>query len=405
MAACPAFDPLAPYAIELVAFVDCHARNLGEFGYMSWSQGGGLGVLLGGLITILVALFGYRLLLGEALTLHELISPAVRIGVVLVLATQWPAYRVLVYDVVVLGPGQISQQLLSSDGLGASSLNRTQSVYEAVDRVVHPPNQRRTQGPGAAEGEPPGASRPLGGLTADDRKNVDWAGYVFLTTTLGGMLAVRVAAGLLLALAPLFVVGLLFDPLRGLFMGWVRALMAVALGSVAVAVGLAVELEVLEAQLRTLIAVAGSGEFIAMLPGEILLSASLFAIILTGLLVSIGWACAGLSLPHTVRLALSRVFQGIRPVPISSASTANVQPEQGRERAQALAETVLSMTRREARSLASREQQTFHQLSGATAAPGNNAQSTSYTSEPLGQSWRRTSRRHSLSERRREARA
>src|SRR5699024_9265543 len=67
------------------------------------------------------------------------------------------------------------------------------------------------------------------------------ARVMYLVTALGGFAAVRLVAGLLLALGPFFIAFLLFDGTRGLFEGWVRGLAAAALGAVAVTVILGVE--------------------------------------------------------------------------------------------------------------------------------------------------------------------
>src|SRR3546814_2228983 len=51
-----------------------------------------------------------------------------------------------------------------------------------------------------------------------------FARVIFLVSTIASFAIVRIAAALLLALAPLFVAFLLFDGTRGLFEGWAKAL-------------------------------------------------------------------------------------------------------------------------------------------------------------------------------------
>src|SRR3546814_18701085 len=53
-----------------------------------------------------------------------------------------------------------------------------------------------------------------------------FARVIFLVSTIASFAIVRIAAALLLALAPLFVAFLLFDGTRGLFEGWAQALIA-----------------------------------------------------------------------------------------------------------------------------------------------------------------------------------
>ncbi|WP_204350118.1 type IV secretion system protein, partial [Serratia marcescens] len=67
------------------------------------------------------------------------------------------------------------------------------------------------------------------------------ARVTFLTATIAAYASVRLVAGLLLALGPLFIALLLFEGTRSLFEGWVRGLVAAILGAVAVTILLGVE--------------------------------------------------------------------------------------------------------------------------------------------------------------------
>jgi type IV secretion system protein VirB6 len=67
-----------------------------------------------------------------------------------------------------------------------------------------------------------------------------------VSSIIGSFGLLRLAGGLFLALAPLFAGFLLFEATRFLFLGWLRALIAVALGSVGIAIVLGVELAIIE---------------------------------------------------------------------------------------------------------------------------------------------------------------
>ena len=71
MAVCPAFDGSEPYVAHVLAFVDCHALALGQDGWGALGPGSAWATALSGLMTLSVALIGYRLLLGEAPNLRE----------------------------------------------------------------------------------------------------------------------------------------------------------------------------------------------------------------------------------------------------------------------------------------------------------------------------------------------
>src|SRR5687768_2388347 len=93
------------FVSSLVRYIDCQAKvfELGSWGALA-TPGSSLTLLLTSLLTILIALIGYDLLLGGRLSVRAATLTMVKIGLVLALATSWPAYRTLVYNVVVDGP-------------------------------------------------------------------------------------------------------------------------------------------------------------------------------------------------------------------------------------------------------------------------------------------------------------
>ena len=388
MALCPAFDPLGPFITGLAGFIDCHARALGELGYLSWTQSGAVTPLLGGLVTILVALFGYRLLLGQTPDLHTLISLVIRIGLVLVLATQWPAYQTLIYNVIIEGPAQLAGQILAPDGLGGGDppglLARGQAVIDMIAALLDPARANA--------------------LAPADIEQLQTGSLAFLISTLGGLLMTRLTAALLLALGPLFVACLLFDGMRGLFVGWVRGLGFAALGAIALPTLLALELAIVEPQLRALEAAIGAGQRVPALATEFLATTALFGLALIALLVLAARVMGSFALPTSmvqrVRQsghALVPAFTGTRP--LATAQALAERPTH--ERAQALSDAILTMERREhIRSSA----QWPAPRSTNTDSMGDRRPDRHAESEPLGQNWRRTTRRQSINAARRERR-
>src|ERR1700712_2810915 len=133
MAYCPAFDPLGPYVSQVVGFVDCHSLALSAAGYHALGPSTGFGIAFSGLLTIYVALIGYRLLFGGQMTVRDGIGAALRLGFVLALATQWSAYQPLVYDVITAGPADLAGRVLAPGGLGGDAprqlIDRVQAVH------------------------------------------------------------------------------------------------------------------------------------------------------------------------------------------------------------------------------------------------------------------------------------
>ena len=387
MTLCPAFDPLGPFITGVAGFIDCHARALGELGYLSWTQGGAI-PLLSGLVTILIALFGYRLLLGETPGLDTLVSLVIRIGLVLVLATQWPAYQTLVYNVVIDGPAQLAGQILAPSGLGGDDPSglfaRAQAVCDTLAALLDPARARA--------------------LSPADLEQLGTSAQVFLLSALAGLLATRLTAALLLALGPLFVACLLFDGMRGLFAGWVRGLGFAALGALAVPAWLALELAVLEPQLRALLAAIESAQHVPALATEIMAATGLFALTLAMLLFMAARVMGSFTLPpRLVRLTREVGAQRFPVMPAERAVPLANGPggRSAHARAQTLSDAILAMERREAIVTGWQAQPPRSagpdrmRESGAGGPPAI---------EPLGQNWRRTTRRRSASADRREKR-
>ena len=97
-----------------------------------------------------------------------------------------------------------------------------------------------------------------------------FARVIFLVSTIASFAIVRIAAALLLALTPLFAAFLLFDGTRGLFEGWAKALIATALGSLAIAVTIGVELAFVEPWLVGLLARRAGDLDIIGVPAQLL---------------------------------------------------------------------------------------------------------------------------------------
>src|SRR4051812_17964690 len=84
---------------SVTSYLDCQSQNLGSGAWVALAApGSSLTLLLTGLFTIFIALIGYRLLLGATFTVRDITLSFVKIGAVFALATSWPAYRTLVYD-------------------------------------------------------------------------------------------------------------------------------------------------------------------------------------------------------------------------------------------------------------------------------------------------------------------
>jgi type IV secretion system protein VirB6 len=396
---CPAFAPEQGFAPAMLDFVDCHVQNVGAGGYQALAAPGSvLSLTLTGLLTLFVALFGYRMLLGQSPALREGVLALVKIGIVLALATGWPAYRTLVYDVTLRGPAELAATVGQPAGLpgaGGGLVSRlgatdTALVALAIAGAGVKPDTR------SAELVPP---QPANGF---DTFALGTARMLFLTAAIGALAAVRLTAGLLLALGPFFIAFLLFEGTRGWFEGWVRGLGAAMLGALGSAILLGVQLALLDPWLTRLLAQRAADQAIPNAPTELLVVSAVFALALLGVLYAAARVAIGLRLPAILRAAPERLAETLRTERRLSPALAHIPapiPAEGRSRAAAVADAVAIQKRHEERQAGN--------AGAAALAPrtqiGSSREIAVAAPVPLGQSYpRRTKTRVSATAGRRD---
>jgi type IV secretion system protein VirB6 len=93
----------------VLSHVDCQAQAIGAYGYGALADPGSpIAVLLLAALTLFIALFGFRLMFGEAPAGRDLVGDVIKVGIVLTLATSWPAWRAVAYDTVLSAPTQLA---------------------------------------------------------------------------------------------------------------------------------------------------------------------------------------------------------------------------------------------------------------------------------------------------------
>lgn len=394
MNACPGITENA-FLESVLAAVDCQAQTLGAQGYQAMAApGSSLSLLLGGMLTIFIALIGYRMILGETPTARDGVVAFVKIGIVFALAMSWAAYRTLAYGVVFHGPASLVSDIGAPAGLPGASGGIVERLGQ-VDRAIQ---ELGRLGPGSAMmvsrqqvdngqasivtqevSDPPSIFSPYGLGTAR---------VVYLTATIAAFAAVRLVAGLLLALGPLFIAFLLFDGTRSLFEGWVRGLLGAALGAVAVTVLLSVELALLEPWLTSLVLRRRGDLLIGGAATELLVVTLAFALTLVaGLGMSARFAMT-FRLPPVLRTLPSHIATGLANQAPDIRPTAEraLQPAESHSRAAAVAEAVAQVERREARGRDTAVATQTAILQSALQTPQGTAP------QPLGQQHRRRTR-------------
>lgn len=419
--ACPILSPDTGFVRSIMAYVDCQAQTLGLDGYLSMlAPGSTLSLVLTAFLTIFVALFGYRLLMGHAPDLREGVFALVKVGFVLALATSWPAYRTLVYDVALRGPAELTAEVAGPSELPGTTggmVGRLDTVDQGLAALAilgagEPPvvvgatPEQAGQAAQAVTGTPT-PPPPFVGFNAFALGS---ARLIFLLGAVGSLAIVRLIAGLMLALGPFFIAFLLFEQTRSLFEGWIRVLAGAALAAVGTAIGLGIELAFAEPWLADVLTRRAAGEAMPSMPGEVLLVTTLFALVLLALLYASARIAYAFRLAPSWRAAATRMVSSLRdqsiPVPALAVPAAPAAPAEGRSRAAVVVDAVSSAQRREASHVAavaaSARPYAVDATPAAQARSGRDLPDR-VAPAPLGQSFRRSTRaRVSASARRRD---
>jgi type IV secretion system protein VirB6 len=381
----------------ILAQVDCQAQAIGAYGYGALADPNSpVAVLLLAALTLFIALFGLRLMYGEAPGGRDVVGSLVKIGIVLTLATSWPAWRTVAYQVVLDGPGQIASQIGLASGLPGSRGDLNQRLENADQGIV----ALTAWGTGRLTGGVVGQSDQgdiSRGIALADRTGFAWGRIAFLVGTVGPIAIVRLAAGILLALAPLMAALLLFAGTRDVFFGWLRALGACALGALVLSLVYGVELAMLESWLSDAVGQRQGNVLVPAVPTELTVIALAFAAIAWGglaLAVRVvffaapGWqrmiAALGESRALEPRLAMAGG---------PAAGLVHATPP----RAQQVADAVAQSMRREERmtEMTRRIGESTMAARGGEAGPTRAAAAGPAGAEALGNSYRRNTRRSS----------
>jgi type IV secretion system protein VirB6 len=182
----------------------------------------------------------------------ELTLSMLKIGVVLALATNWPAYQQVVFNALFDGPEQLSGfifgAIIPGRGFGGP-FDGLQAAFDALQNAA-----------GFLVHSGPALVSPWSGGTAFAGASLNLAAYLMLFSTLGVVLIAKVVLALLLALAPVFAALLLFENTRGMFAGWLKAAFAFAFIPLFTILALMVQLILLQPYWAPLAEMRASGQ-------------------------------------------------------------------------------------------------------------------------------------------------
>jgi len=202
---------------ELLASTRCNVGLFSEAGFRALTGPHSIfPIAVTMLLTIYVAVLGYRLLTGlGAPSLSEIPLIGLKIGTVLALTLNWTVFQTLVLDLSARAPTELASILV---GPQFSPLERLQTAYDQM---------RADETAFAKLGDASGTAGTNAGATQASSE-LAYATNALLAAT-GGLLAfATVVTGVLAMVGPIFLALFLFESAGGLFVGWVRALCAAA---------------------------------------------------------------------------------------------------------------------------------------------------------------------------------
>jgi type IV secretion system protein VirB6 len=205
--------------------VDCIASGMSEQAFNRlFGTEGQLAFALTLLLGLYVGFFGISLMLGRAnLSVRALLPKMMTLGLVLTFATSFVAFSTIFYNIFIGGPDQIAGVLTGTEGSATATFaQKIDVVFLAIQK----------------------ASGDTKDISAFSPPGMMWLGAMLLLLgTVGLLVTARIGLALLLAVGPIFVVMALFEGTRGLFTGWLKGLVLLALAPLFAVLGGSIMLE------------------------------------------------------------------------------------------------------------------------------------------------------------------
>lgn len=222
--------------------IDCAATEMAQaaFGRLFTSDG-----VLGPAFTILLVLWmgflGFALMTGRTrIGLNSLTPRMVTLVLVITFATSWLAFQSVFWNLAVGAPDEIAGVLMGTDG------SATMIFADKLDVVM-----------GALMEVSGGDAMPKD-TSLFSPPGLLWAGGTMLLLGTVGILATcKIALAILMGLGPIFIAMALFDGTRGLFVGWLKGVVMLALAPLFAVLGGSLMLEIAAPVLSTLLLTPG----------------------------------------------------------------------------------------------------------------------------------------------------
>ncbi len=222
--------------------VDCAANAMTEATFNRlFTEGGFLGPTLTAVLTIFIAMLGFALITGRTrMGLSALTPKMVTLVAVVTFATSWFVFQMFFYNLFVLGPDSVASALMGTDG------SATTIFADKLDVVM------------LSLMEASGGDAMANDTSIFSPPGLLWSGSTMLLLGTVGVLATcKIALAILMGLGPIFILTALFNGTRGLFVGWLKGVVLMALAPLFAVLGGSLMLELAIPVLSSLLATPG----------------------------------------------------------------------------------------------------------------------------------------------------
>lgn len=240
---------------------------------------------------VFIAVYGYKVIISGRFLASDLVWHCVKIIVLLVLATEWNTFFLFIYNMVTDLPSDIAGQIISAaaDTLGsnaqANSEDTANTALQAFFDRGMAISSKLLEGAG------------WNNLGQYFYAFAVWFGTIGLTgySTMLIVLS-KLAVAILLAVAPVFILLLIFINTKNLFEGWLRTLLNYAVIPIFVYTLLALILAIMEAPLKFLEENSDSQDGLMTSVGPFLLTSVVSILLLSQILNMAASITGGVSL-------------------------------------------------------------------------------------------------------------
>lgn len=338
IAACPTVPTGPGFLAGVLNAMDCLSVGAAEKSFAFLSAPGGLGsAFLISAVTLLIIIFGFRLMFNRPVDFADVTGSAIKIGVALAIAVSWPAVSRVIARPVINGPAELTQWT----GMSAQLPGRLGQADEGIGALTSWGTGRNDiQAQRTAAGEY--AANEAATVATTDVLAFGAGRTAFLVGTIASLGLLKLLAGILIGLAPIFAGLLLFERTQGIFAGWLRTLFGLLIAGAAANILLSVQLAIMEPWLAQTIADRQASLATPSAASELLAITLSFSLIAIGSILLITRAVVSLEMPvarvlNVVRERASQTLASARSAPaIGNEITTSVTGRRGAQTIEAL---------------------------------------------------------------------